>query len=147
LGSSFYPSELQAAFLWAQLEAMAENKAQRQRLYERYIAGLSGLAAKGAFYMPTYPQGLSSNYHACFVVFPSVEECERVRLSLVAQGISAFIGYVPLHSSPMGLELGNREGDLPVTETFAPRVLRMPFFNDMADDDVDRVVNAVVREF
>jgi dTDP-4-amino-4,6-dideoxygalactose transaminase len=147
LGSSFYPTELQAAFLWAQLEKIADNKAQRQKLYNRYISGLSPLAEKGFFSLPRIPSGLESNYHACFLVFDTFEDGERVRLSLKDQGISAYIGYVPLHTSPMGLSLGNRPGDLPNTESTAPKVLRLPFHTEMSDSDVDRVVNAISREF
>ena len=143
LGSSFYPSELQAAFLWAQLEAMTANKAERQRLHQRYEAGLRPLADAGAFHMPKLPQGLDSNYHACFLVFNSLEDCERVRLELKAKNIAAYIGYVPLHTSPMGLTLGNRAGALPKTEEYAPRVLRLPFHNQMAPDDVDRVTGYI----
>jgi dTDP-4-amino-4,6-dideoxygalactose transaminase len=143
LGSSFYPSELQAAFLLAQLEARAANKVERQILRQRYEDGLRPLADQGAFHMPAIPQGLDTNYHACFVVFHSVDDCERVRLALKAGNIAAYIGYVPLHTSPMGLALGNKAGDLPKTEDFAPRVLRLPFHNDMTPADVDRVTGTI----
>jgi len=143
LGSSFYPTELQAAFLLAQLETMAANKAERQVLRQCYEKGLRPLADQGAFHLPQIPQGLDSNYHACFVVFHSVDDCERVRLALKADNVAAYIGYVPLHTSPMGLTLGNRAGDLPKTEAYAPRVLRLPFHNDMTPGDVDRVTNRI----
>jgi dTDP-4-amino-4,6-dideoxygalactose transaminase len=147
LGSSFYPTELQAAFLLAQLEAAAANKAERQRLHDRYQQGLRPLANDGRFHLPALPQGLDSNYHACFLVFHSTEDCERVRLSLTAKNIAAYIGYVPLHTSPMGLALGNRAGDLPGTETWAPRVLRLPMHNNMTLEDVDRVTDHIRAMF
>lgn len=147
LGSSFYPTELQAAFLLAQLEAMAANKSQRQALRQRYDAGLRPLADKGAFHMPPIPQGLDTNYHACFLVFRSFEDCERARSALKEKNAAAYIGYVPLHTSPMGLALGNREGDLPRTEAYAPRVLRLPFHNDMTASDVDRVTAIIAAQF
>jgi len=143
LGSSFYPTELQAAFLLAQLEAMTANKAERQTLRQHYETGLRPLAEQGAFNLPAIPQGLDSNYHACFVVFNSVDDCERVRLALKAEDIAAYIGYVPLHTSPMGLALGNRAGDLPKTEDYAPRVLRLPFHNEMTPRDVDRITGYI----
>lgn len=145
LGSSFYPSELQAAFLLAQLEAADANKAYRQRLYERYAAVLSKLADAGAFHFPRMPSTLRSNYHACYLIFHATADCDRVRESLRAQGISAYIGYVPLHSSPMGRVLGNTPRDLPVTEEMAPRVLRLPFHNSMSEEDVD-CVTAIIRD-
>jgi dTDP-4-amino-4,6-dideoxygalactose transaminase len=101
------------------------------------------LAERGLFHMPQIPQGLDSNYHACYVVFHSVADCERVRLALKQQDIAAYIGYVPLHSSPMGVALGNKVGDLPRTEEFAPRVLRLPFHNEMTPGDVDRVTGHI----
>ena len=147
LGSSFYPTELQAAFLLAQLEAMADNKAGRQMLRLRYDSILRPLADKGAFHLPPIPQGLETNYHACFLVFRSVEDCERVRLALKDKNIAAYIGYVPLHTSPMGLLLGNKAGDLPKTEQYAPRVLRLPFHNEMTPGDVDRVTAIIAAQF
>ena len=143
LGSSFYPTELQAAFLLAQLEAMAANKSERHGLRQRYDAGLLPLAQQGLFHMPPIPQGLDTNYHACFLVFHSEADCERVRLALKDQGIAAYIGYVPLHTSPMGLALGNKPGDLPKTEAHAARVLRLPFHNEMTPADVDRVTGQI----
>ena len=143
LGSSFYPTELQAAFLLAQLEAMTANKAKRQALRQRYDAGLLPLARRGSFHLPQIPQGLDSNYHACFVVFYSEADCERARLALKERNIAAYIGYVPLHTSPMGMALGNKLGDLPKTEQYASRVLRLPFHNELKDADVDRVMGCI----
>jgi dTDP-4-amino-4,6-dideoxygalactose transaminase len=76
-------------------------------------------------------------------VFHSEADCERVRLALMAENIAAYIGYVPLHTSPMGLALGNKAGDLPRTEDYAPRVLRLPFHNDMTPGDVDYVADRI----
>src|SRR6185312_6323428 len=105
------------------------------------------LANQGAFRMPTIPQGLDSNYHACFVIFRSADDCERVRVALKADNIAAYIGYVPLHTSPMGLAMGDKQGDLPHTENYAPRVLRLPFHNEMTPGDVDRVTANICALF
>lgn len=147
LGSSFYPSELQAAFLLAQLEHADKNKRERQTLYARYANPLRALADKGAFTFPPMPQSLDTNYHACYVIFDSIADCDRVRETLKRAGINAYIGYVPLHSSPMGLKLGNKPDDVPITEALAPRTLRLPFHNDMTEADVDRVVDLMRQCF
>lgn len=145
LGSSFYPSELQAAFLLAQLEAMDRNTSERRALCERYDAGLRPLAARGLLALPRTTPGHTHNHHAVFVLFPSDQASDHVRRTLLADDIHAFIGYVPLHSSRMGQRLGWKAEDLPVTEEMAGRVLRLPLHNQMTMDDVDRVVAAVER--
>jgi dTDP-4-amino-4,6-dideoxygalactose transaminase len=126
---------------------MAQNKSERQVLRQCYESGLRPLAKQGVFHLPEIPQGLESNYHACFLVFHSEQDCERVRLALKADDIAAYIGYVPLHTSPMGLALGNQAGDLPKTESCAPRVLRLPFHNEMSTDDVERVTDRIRAQF
>lgn len=139
VGSSFYPSELQAAFLLAQLEAIDRNTAERAVLYETYMDGLAPLAEAGHFRLPRVDPGRQLNYHAIFVVFPSQAECDRVRLRLKEQGIMAYIGYVPLHSSPQGRRLGYQADDLKVTEEAAGRVLRLPFHNNLSRQHVQSV--------
>lgn len=145
LGSSFYPSELQAAFLLAQLEAVDRNAAERRALCERYDAGLRPLAGAGLLALPRTTPAHEHNYHAVFILLPSVEVSEHVRLALRARDIHAFIGYVPLHSSRMGRRLGWKADDLPVTERMAGCVLRLPLHNRMSVDDVDQVTAAVGR--
>lgn len=143
VGGSFYPSELQAAFLRAQLEAVDRNMAERRVIWDRYIVRLRVLEGAGKLRLPRIDAGRGLNYHACFVIFPSFEICERVREGLKAKSIFAYTGYVPLHTSKVGLRLGNKEGDLPVTEAYAPRVLRLPFHNGMTAADVDAVVDGI----
>jgi dTDP-4-amino-4,6-dideoxygalactose transaminase len=147
IGSSFYPTELQAAFLLAQLESMDANASERRQLHEAYDERLLPLAHKGLFTAPVASNRVRRNFHAYYLTFNSVEDCERVRISLNRQGMSAYIGYVPLHSSPMGQKLGWRPDDLPVTEAMAPRVLRLPLHNAMSVDDVHRVADAIATEF
>jgi len=145
LGSSFYPSELQAAFLLAQLEALDENLAHRSTIYLRYHEMLTPLASDGLVDLPRVGDGRTVNYHAVYIVLPSVTDTDIVRRGLLNEGIHAFIGYVPLHSSPMGASLGYVADDLPMTNEFAYRVLRLPIHQDMRVSDVDRVVAAIVR--
>lgn len=147
LGSSFYPSELQAAFLLAQLETIDRNRAERKKVHEAYVEGLTPLAEEGRFRLPRIDPGRTLNYHAYFIAFNSAEDCDRVRLALKDNGIYAYIGYVPLHSSPMGQKLGYRPEDLPVTEDMASRVLRLPFHNNLATQDVQAVCAAIRAVF
>jgi dTDP-4-amino-4,6-dideoxygalactose transaminase len=143
LGSSFYPSELQAAFLLAQLEAIDRNKAERKLIHEAYVEGLQPLELSGRCRLPRVGPGRSLNFHAFFLMFPSRDDCDRVRQKLVSEGIMAYIGYVPLHSSPMGRKLGYRPEDLPVTEEMAARVLRLPFHNNLTLEQVRRICDCI----
>lgn len=142
-GSSFYPSELQAAFLLAQLEHIDQNVAERQPLYAAYDAALRPLAARVPMAVPEVPAGRHLNAHSYFIIPDDFETTERIRLGLTERGVGAYIGYVPLHSSPMGLRLGFAAADLPITEEFGKRVLRLPLHNSMTVADVEYVATAI----
>ena len=143
MGSSFYPSEVQAAFILAQLESIDDNLAERRTIYDAYINGLTPLAEKGMLALPVVGSGRVVNCHACFVIFNSVDDCDGVREHLKARDIWAYIGYVPLHSSPMGQRLGYKAEDLPITEAYAPRVLRLPLHTEMTADDASLVCTEI----
>ncbi len=145
IGSSFYPTEMQAAFLLAQLEAMDENREYRQRLHLAYDAELLPHAARGAFVAQIAPNRARSNFHAYYLIFPSQAEADRIRVGLQGRGISAYFHYVPLHSSPAGMKLGWQAEDLPVTEEMAPRVLRLPMHNNMTVEDAHRIGRMLVE--
>lgn len=150
LGSSFYPTELQAAFLLAQLESLEDNARKRKSIYDEYHLQLFPLAEKNYLALPVCNPTNEINYHAFFLIFNSEAQADYVRESLAKDGISAYIGYVPLHSSPMGKKLGYMPDDLPVTEEFAKRVLRLPFHNNMDIEDVQYVSEKIIcytREF
>ena len=139
LGSSFYPSELQAAFLLAQLESIDRNRQEREILFNAYIEQLAPMAEQGHFRLPRVDPGRTLNYHALFLTFPSLAACDKVRSALKEHDIHAYIGYVPLHSSPMGIKLGYRPEDLPLTQEMSGRVLRLPFHNKLSRQDIGAV--------
>ncbi|MCL1594887.1 MAG: dTDP-4-amino-4,6-dideoxygalactose transaminase [Actinomycetia bacterium] len=143
LGSSFYPSELQAAFLYAQLESIDENLAERLALYGRYDELLRPMEGDGAFELPEVPSSRILNGHTYYLVANSIADADRIRIGLKERHINAYIGYVPLHSSPMGASLGYEPSNLPVTEEYAQRVLRLPLHNAMTVDDVDLVALSI----
>ena len=130
IGGSFYPTELQAAFLFAQLEFYEENSKQRKEIFDGYYEVFINTDVDD-FYFPQVYSSFESNYHAFWIMFNSIEECDFVREKLQGTGISAYIGYVPLHSSKVGVALGNKPEDLPLTEEFSSRLLRMPLHNNM----------------
>jgi dTDP-4-amino-4,6-dideoxygalactose transaminase len=145
IGSSFYPSELQAAFLSAQLEAIDTNLAQRRVIYEAYLECLQPLADAGLLRLPRIDPGRQLNYHAVYVIFNSHQECDGAREHLRSNEVWAYIGYVPLHSSPVGQRLGYKPEDLPLTEEYAGRTLRLPFHNELDREDV-RFVCGLIKD-
>ena len=145
VGSSFYPSELQAAFLCAQLEQLDDNLSRRMELWNHYERSLSQLENSGAFRVLRQPKKCKHNAHMMALVLPSPEEADRVRLYLNDNGVQAVIHYVPLHQSPVGKELGYDEHQLPITSKTAASLVRLPLHFDMNKDDVEHVVK-ILRE-
>ena len=143
VGGSFYPTELQAAFLFAQLEAIDRNISERKDIFEAYFHSLLSLKECNKLHFPEFQLGYKSNYHAFFIKFNSENECDAVRESLAANEIAAYIGYVPLHSSPVGLSMGYKVDSLPITEVSSKCILRLPLHNNMCIDDVSRVCKLI----
>ena len=126
VGSSFYPSEFQAAFLLAQLEAMDENLAARRRIWNAYDEALSPLEEAGVLRILRSDSESNHNAHMFAIQMPTPEDADQTRIRLNEGGIQAVIHYVPLHTSGMGSRLGYKPEDLPVTVDSAGRLLRLP---------------------
>jgi dTDP-4-amino-4,6-dideoxygalactose transaminase len=146
VGSSYLPSELACAFLYAQLEAIDEITTRRKAVYEFYRRHLSPLEEAGLIRLPYAPRGCETNYHIFYLLLRDELTRDALMAHLKHNGISAVFHYIPLHTSPMGARLGYRDGDLPVTEDLSGRLLRLPFFPELTAEDQVRVVNSV-REF
>lgn len=147
IGGSFYPSELQAAFLFAQLENLDSNLAKRKTIYDAYRNGLAGLRDDEKISFPDMPIGYDSNYHAFYTVFDSELTTDKVRKFLLSNEVQAFIGYVPLHSSPVGLRMGYSADSLPRTERVAKCVLRLPLHNKMTERSANAVCLLIQEYF
>jgi dTDP-4-amino-4,6-dideoxygalactose transaminase len=145
LGSSFLPSDLLAAFLYAQLEARDRIQERRRRIWERYREGLGGWAERHGVRLPVVPAHCEQSWHMFYLLLPSLERRQALMAHLKAQGILAVFHYLPLHLSEMGRKLGGRTGECPVTEDISDRLLRLPFYNDLSDQDQDEVIDRVVR--
>lgn len=143
MGGSYLPTELQAAFLFAQLEQLDHNKEKRREIFEAYMAQLEPLRQQEKLWFPVYPSNYESNYHAFWIQFESENICDEVRIHLLNHGVSAYIGYVPLHSSKVGKSMGYAEKDLAITEAYAKRVLRLPFHNFLSKQDINRVCSLI----
>lgn len=146
LGSSFLPSDILAAFLFAQLEARDRIQSRRRAIWERYDAELSDWAAMTGARRPVVPAAAGQAYHMYHLLMPSLASRTAFIAHLRARAIQAVFHYVPLHLSDMGRKYGGKPGDCPVTEDVSDRLVRLPFFTDLTEDEQGQVVRAV-REF
>jgi dTDP-4-amino-4,6-dideoxygalactose transaminase len=127
IGSSFLPSELVGAFLWAQLERAADINARRQQLCAAYRQALEPLARRGVLSLPRpEPEGVTGNGHMFYVLLPDLGTRHALIAHLKERGILAIFHYVPLHSSPGGRKYGRVAGTMAVTDDIAARLLRLP---------------------
>ena len=146
IGSSYLPSDLLAAFLFAQLEERERIQAQRKAIWDRYALDLEDWAEKNDVRLPFIPAHCEQTYHLFYIILPDCNARTNLIEHLKANGILSVFHYVPLHSSPMGKKFGYQVGDLPNSESISDRLLRLPFYNGMTEEDQTRVIQAV-REF
>lgn len=132
IGSSYLPSELVGAFLWAQLEHAGEINAERLKLCAAYREALAPLASRGALALPQpLPAGISGNGHLFYILLRDLETRTRLIAHLKALGIYPVFHYVPLHSSPAGRKFGRAAGAMTVTDSVADRLLRLPLYHGL----------------
>ncbi len=147
VGSSYLPSELACAFLLAQLEGMDAINQRRAELDRLYRLRLVGLEDRGLARLPHVPENGSPNHHTFHLILNDPATRDGLMDHLRARGIAAAFHFVPLHTSPMGMRLGYRAGDLPVTEDLSQRLLRLPFYTDLSEKELDEVVETVLDYF
>ena len=145
LGSSYLPSDLLAAFLYAQLEAKIQIQAKRKRVWEFYWEHLNGWAWQTGVKLPVVPAECEQSYHMFYLVLNSLDDRQALISHLKSQGILSVFHYVPLHLSDMGRKFGAQPGDCPLTENISERLLRLPFYNDLTEKELARVVSAVTQ--
>lgn len=143
IGSSYLPSELLAAYLLGQLEAVDRIQSVRKRLWETYRRELKDWAAKFGVSLPIVPPHCDHPYHLFYLLMPSLKTRTALIDHLKARGISAIFHYLPLHLSNMGLRYGGRPGDCPVTEDVSDRVVRLPFYLTLTESEQAEVIEAI----
>lgn len=143
VGSSFLPSEITAAFLWAQLEQAERITAERIAIWRRYHEMLAPLEQRGVLRRPVIPPDCQHNGHIYYVLLETAEDRARVLAELNRNGINAVFHYVPLHSSPAGLRFGRPAGELAVTTSQSQRLLRLPMWLGLAESQQQRVCEAL----
>jgi dTDP-4-amino-4,6-dideoxygalactose transaminase len=142
-GSSHLPSDILAAFLYAQLEAREAIQSRRQRTWIRYYEGLEVWAAENGVQLPFVPEHCEQSHHLFYLLLPSASWRSALIAHLKARDIHPVFHYQPLHLSPMGQRFGGRPGDCPVTESVSDRLLRLPFYNELSEDEQVRVIDGI----
>jgi dTDP-4-amino-4,6-dideoxygalactose transaminase len=146
IGSSYLPSDILAAFLYAQLEAHEIIQSKRKRIWKYYEENLRDWATARAVQLPTVPSEREQPYHMFYLVLPSLQARQAFIAYLNTREISSVFHYLPLHLSPMGRKFGGKKGDCPVTEEVSDRLVRLPFYNDLTEAAQIRVV-AALKDF
>src|SRR5437773_9231760 len=143
LGSSYLPSDLLAAFLYAQLEAHVQIQAARQRIWKRYYDELTDWAHENGVRLPIVPEHCDQAYHLFYLLLPSLQERQRFIACLRKRRILSVFHYVPLHTSEMGRRYGGEPGDCPIAEMVSERLVRLPFYNQLSEIEQSRVIGAI----
>jgi len=144
MGSSFLPAEINAAFLWAQLENLDEIQAKRKQLWNRYYELLKPLADKGYFALPDIPDYATNNAHMFYLTFPSLEKRTAFIAHLKEHGILAVFHYLSLHSSTYYADKHDGRA-LPQCDRYADTLVRLPMYYDLSLEEVEQICNVIVE--
>lgn len=143
IGSSFLPSELNAAYLLAQLEQYEQIASARMARWEQYRQGLADLEGDGLLRMMKVPQDCLHNAHMFYIILNSLSERSDLIAYLREREISAVFHYIPLHSASAGLKFGRFSGEDRYTTQLSERLLRLPMYYELTEDDCARVIDAI----
>lgn len=139
IGSSYLPSDLLAAFLYGQMEQVEKITKLRLKVYQRYFKAINVLD-KNLFSLPEIPRFATHNAHIFYVIMNTIGDRNFVLDYLRSKGIKASFHYIPLHSSPQGEKMGYTASDLPITEEYGGRLLRLPIYSGMKVHETDYVI-------
>ena len=143
IGSSFLPSDINAAYLMAQLEMADEINENRRQSWARYNEGLQDLAQEGVIELPYIPKECAHNAHMFYIKTKDMEERKALISYLKERDIAAVFHYVPLHSAPAGLRFGRFHGEDRYTTKESERLLRLPMYYNLSESDQQKVIDAV----
>ncbi|EPL6456860.1 MULTISPECIES: dTDP-4-amino-4,6-dideoxygalactose transaminase [Providencia] len=147
IGSSYLLSDLQAAYLWAQLEEADKINERRLLLWKRYYEALQPLVDAGRLVLATVPEGLVHNAHMFYIKLKDVEERTEFNEFMKSHGVLTVFHYVALHTSPAGLEFGRFHGEDKYTTKESDRLVRLPMFYNMTDAEQQTVIEHIKAFF
>ena len=146
MGSSFLPAEINAAFLWAQLENLDDIQAKRKKLWEQYFVGLQSLAGHGFFRLPQIPSYATNNAHMFYIVCRNLEERSGLIKFLKEHDVTAPFHYLALHKSEYYLNHFEERPELPNCDMYADCLVRMPMFYELELEQVDYICG-LIKEY
>lgn len=146
MGSSYLPSELNAAYLWAQLESADDINSNRMSSWNAYFEMLKPLADKGCIELPVIPEECEHNAHMFYIKVKDIDERSSLAAHLKENGVQAVFHYVPLHSAPAGGRFGRFHGEDKYTTNTFERLLRLPMYYGLKPDEVQFVCEKI-KEF
>lgn len=146
MGSSFLPAEINAAFLWAQLENLDEIQSKRKQLWNRYYELLKPLANQGFFALPDIPEYAFNNAHMFYLIFPSLEARTALIKHLKENDIMAVFHYLSLHSSVYYADKHDGR-ELPNCDRYADTLVRLPMYYDLSLHDVDLICRLIKEHY
>lgn len=147
LGSSYLMSDLQAAYLWAQLESAEQINQRRLALWNNYYSALQPLARQGRLTLPVVPEGCTHNAHMFYILLEDNDTRERLIAWMKEAEILAVFHYIPLHSSPAGEQFGRFHGEDRYTTSLSERLLRLPLFYNLTDNNQKTVISSLMSFF
>ncbi len=142
-GSSYLLADILSAMLLTQLESVEKIVKLRGNVTKAYRKMLTPYEKKGWIKLPVHPANIEINNHAFFIIFDTSQNRGKFLSELKKKNVSAYIGYEPLHSSPMGGKYGYKANDLPITQDQATRLVRLPFYTDLQGKDLDYCIDAI----
>jgi len=145
IGSSYLPSDLLAAFLFAQFEQREKIQSHRKNVWNMYNAALKGWAEKNGVQLPVVPEDREQAYHMFYMLLPNLDLRQKLIMYLRERDIYSVFHYLPLHLSDMGQSFGYQAGDCSVTERVSDQLIRLPFYNDLSSADQEQVIDAITE--
>ena len=141
LGSSYLPSDILAAFLFAQFEQREKIQLHRKQVWEMYYTGLQDWASAHDVQLPYIPEDCEQSYHMFYMLLPNLALRQKLIAYLRERSVYSVFHYLPLHLSDMGQRFGGKVGDCPVTERVSDQLIRLPFHNALTGDEQEQVID------
>ncbi|MHB8778812.1 MAG: dTDP-4-amino-4,6-dideoxygalactose transaminase [Anaerolineales bacterium] len=145
IGSSYLPSDILAAFLYAQFEQRGKIQNHRKNVWDMYNTALKPWAENHGVQLPYIPSDCEQAYHMFYMLLPNLELRQKLILFLREREIHGVFHYLPLHLSDMGQGFGYKSGEFPVTEQISDRLIRLPFHNALTGNEQEQVIDAILE--
>lgn len=142
-GSSYLPSDMNAAYLWAQLQKADEINENRLQSWNRYYEGLKDLEEAGKIELPYVPEYCEHNAHMFYIKAKDLEERSALISYLKENGVTVVFHYIPLHTAPAGKEYGRFHGEDKYTTKESERIIRLPMYYELDEQDAKKVMDLI----